>query len=86
MVLEKIPSQLANEVSQILNIPTIGIGAVNGCDGQVLVYQYFVGMNEGFKPKFLRKYLNLYEEITSAVQQYVKDVKDSSFPNENESY
>ena len=86
LVLEKIPSQLAKEVSQSLNIPTIGIGAGNGCDGQVLVYQDFVGMNEGFEPKFLRKYLNLYEEITSAVQQYVKDVKDSSFPNENESY
>ena len=86
MVLEKIPSQLAKEVSQSLNIPTVGIGAGNGCDGQVLVYQDFVGMNEDFKPKFLRKYLNLYEEITSAVQQYIKDVKNSSFPNENESY
>ena len=86
LVLEKIPSQLAKEVSQSLNIPTVGIGAGNGCDGQVLVYQDFVGMNEDFKPKFLRKYLNLYEEITSAVQQYIKDVKNSSFPNENESY
>ena len=86
LVLEKIPSQLAKDVSQSLNIPTIGIGAGNGCDGQVLVYQDFAGMNEGFEPKFLRKYLNLYEEITSAVQQYVKDVKNSSFPNENESY
>lgn len=86
LVLEKIPKQLAQEVSESLDIFTIGIGAGAGCDGQVLVYHDFVGMNENFKPKFLRKYLNLYSEITRAVQQYVKDVKDASFPNENESY
>lgn len=86
LVLEKIPSQLAKEVSESLNIPTIGIGAGKYCDGQVLVYQDFVGMNEGFQPKFLRKYLNLYSEITGAVQQYVKDVKAQDFPNEQESY
>lgn len=86
LVLEKIPSMLAKEVTNSLQIPTIGIGAGSDCDGQVLVYQDMVGMNEGFKPKFLRKYLDLYTEITNAVQQYVKDVKGGSFPNENESY
>lgn len=86
VVLEKIPSQLAKDVTQSISIPTIGIGAGVHCDGQVLVYQDMVGMNEGFKPKFLRKYLNLYEQITGAVHQYVKDVKAQSFPNENESY
>ena len=86
MVLEKIPSQLAKQVTESISIPTIGIGAGVHCDGQVLVYQDMVGMNEGFKPKFLRKYLDLYSEITSAVGQFVKDVKEQNFPNENESY
>ena len=86
LVLEKIPSQLAKEVTEALSIPTIGIGAGVHCDGQVLVYQDMVGMNKGFKPKFLRKYLDLYTEITNAVEQYVKDVKGLSFPNEGESY
>ena len=86
LVLEKIPSQLAKEVTEALSIPTIGIGAGVHCDGQVLVYQDMVGMNKGFKPKFLRKYLDLYTEITNAIEQYVKDVKGLSFPNESESY
>ena len=86
LVLEKIPSQLAKQVTESISIPTIGIGAGVHCDGQVLVYQDMVGMNEGFKPKFLRKYLDLYSEITSAVGQFVKDVKEQNFPNENESY
>lgn len=86
IVLEKIPSQLAKEVTESISIPTIGIGAGVHCDGQVLVYQDMVGMNKDFQPKFLRKYLNLHELITEAVQQYVKDVKTMSFPNENESY
>ena len=86
LVLEKIPSQLAKQVTESISIPTIGIGAGVHCDGQVLVYQDMVGMNEGFKPKFLRKYLDLYYEITSAVGQFVKDVKEQNFPNENESY
>ena len=64
LVLEKIPSQLAKQVTESISIPTIGIGAGVHCDGQVLVYQDMVGMNEGFKPKFLRKYLDLYSEIT----------------------
>lgn len=86
VVLEKIPSILAKEVTESVSIPTIGIGAGAHCDGQVLVYQDMVGMNEGFKPKFLRKYLNLYEQINGAVKDYIKDVKSLKFPNENESY
>ena len=86
LVLEKIPADLAKRVSESINIPTIGIGAGVNCDGQVLVYHDMVGMNKGFSPKFLRRYLDLYTEITGAVSQYVQDVKDSSFPNEKESY
>ena len=77
---------MAKKVSESISIPTIGIGAGPDCDGQVLVYHDMVGMNKGFSPKFLRRYLDLYTEITSAVSQYVKDVKDVSFPNKNESY
>lgn len=86
LVLEKIPAHLAKKVTESINIPTIGIGAGVHCDGQVLVYHDMVGMNKDFSPKFLRRYLNLYDEITGAVNQYVKDVKNANFPNENESY
>lgn len=86
LVLEKIPSGLAKEVSESITIPTIGIGAGPHCGGQVLVYHDMVGMNKGFSPKFLRRYLDLHTEITGAVSQYVKDVKSADFPNENESY
>lgn len=86
VVLEKIPSKLAKQVTDSLSIPTIGIGAGVGCDGQVLVFQDMVGMNKGFKPKFLRQYLDLHTEITTAVSQYVDDVKKAQFPNEKESY
>lgn len=86
LVLEKIPADLASKVSQSLSIPTIGIGAGPGCDGQVLVYHDMVGMNQGFSPKFLRRYLDLYNEISGAVSKYVSDVKSGDFPNENESY
>lgn len=86
LVLEKIPATLAKKVTEQLSIPTIGIGAGVDCDGQVLVYHDMVGINEGFAPKFLRKYLNLYTEITNAVAEYVADVKSQSFPNEKESY
>ena len=86
LVLEKIPAELAKKVSESISIPTIGIGAGPDCDGQVLVYQDMVGMNQGFSPKFLRRYLDLYTEITGAVSQYVKDVKAVDFPNKNESY
>ncbi len=86
VVLEKIPAALAQKVSESLSIPTIGIGAGSHCDGQVLVYHDMVGMNQGFSPKFLRRYLDLYSEITGAVSQYVKDVKNADFPNNQESY
>lgn len=85
-VLEKIPAQLAKEVSISLHIPTIGIGAGNDCDGQVLVMHDMLGINTEFKPRFLRQYLNMHEQITDAVQQYITDVKSGDFPNETESY
>ena len=86
IVLEKIPATLAKEVSESLTIPTIGIGAGGNCDGQVLVMHDMLGINTEFKPRFLRQYLNLDKEITTAVQQYIKDVKSSDFPNEKEQY
>lgn len=86
LVLEKIPAQLAHEVSQSLQIPTIGIGAGPHCDGQVLVMHDMLGINTEFKPRFLRQYLNMHEQITGAVQQYIDDVRTNAFPNETESY
>ena len=86
IVLEKIPAELAKKATESITIPTIGIGAGQNCDGQVLVYHDMVGMNQGFSPKFLRRYLDLYTEITGAVSQYVKDVKNAEFPNDSESY
>lgn len=86
LVLEKIPATLAKEVSQSLQIPTIGIGAGVHCDGQVLVMHDLLGINTEFKPRFLRTYLNMAEQITGAVKQYIGDVKGKDFPNENEQY
>ena len=86
IVLEKIPAKLAADLSKELSIPTIGIGAGNQCDGQVLVLHDLLGMNKNFKPKFARKYLNLHEQIVEAVSQYVADVKNQTFPNESESF
>ena len=86
IVLEKIPATLAKQVSDSLDIPTIGIGAGNHCDGQVLVMHDMLGINNEFSPRFLRKYLNLQEQITGAVQRYIGDVKSRDFPSENESY
>lgn len=86
VVLEKIPATLAKQVSGSLSIPTIGIGAGQDCDGQVLVMHDLLGINTEFKPRFLRQYLNLHEEITGAVQQYIFDIKSKDFPNENEQY
>src|SRR5204863_2205513 len=86
VVLEKIPASLAKEVSASLHIPTIGIGAGKHCDGQVLVMHDMLGINTEFKPRFLRQYLNIHEQATKAVQQYIKDVKNKDFPNENEQY
>jgi 3-methyl-2-oxobutanoate hydroxymethyltransferase len=86
VVLEKIPATLAKEVSQSLHIPTIGIGAGKYCDGQVLVMHDMLGINTEFRPRFLRQYLNLHEQITKAVQLYIKDVKRNDFPNDKEQY
>ncbi len=86
LVLEKIPATLAEVVSKSLSIPTIGIGAGMHCDGQVLVMHDMLGINTEFKPRFLRQYLNLAEQINNAVQQYIRDIRDGSFPNEKEQY
>lgn len=86
LVLEKIPAVLAKEVSESLHIPTIGIGAGKHCDGQVLVMHDMLGINTEFRPRFLRQYLNLHEQVTGAVQHYIKDVKSKDFPNEHEQY
>ncbi|MBL7728092.1 MAG: 3-methyl-2-oxobutanoate hydroxymethyltransferase, partial [Dinghuibacter sp.] len=86
IVLEKIPAQLAKTVSESLEIPTIGIGAGMYCDGQVLVMHDMLGINTEFKPRFLRQYLNMHEQVTGAVQQYIGDIKSGSFPNEQEQY
>jgi 3-methyl-2-oxobutanoate hydroxymethyltransferase len=86
LVLEKIPAKLAAEVTNELVIPTIGIGAGNDCNGQVLVVHDMLGINTTFKPRFLRQYLNLNEQMTGAVQQYIHDVKSGDFPNVDESY
>ncbi|HYK76142.1 MAG TPA: 3-methyl-2-oxobutanoate hydroxymethyltransferase [Daejeonella sp.] len=86
VVLEKIPANLAKEVTDTLKIPTIGIGAGMHCDGQVLVVNDMIGLTKGFRPRFLRQYLNLYEEINGAVKAYVQDVKSADFPNEKEQY
>ncbi len=86
MVLEKIPAQLAKEVTESISIPTIGIGAGKNCDGQVLVMHDMLGINTEFKPRFLRQYLNIFEQATTAVQQYITDVKSASFPNDSEQY
>jgi 3-methyl-2-oxobutanoate hydroxymethyltransferase len=86
VVLEKIPAKLAQEVSKSVKIPTIGIGAGPHCDGQVLVINDMIGLTKGFKPRFLRQYLNLFDQINGAVQAYVKDVKSGEFPDEKEQY
>ena len=86
IVLEKVPAKLAKKVAESINIPVIGIGAGNGVDGQVLVLHDMLGMNHEFNPRFLRRYLNLYNDITGAVQSYVSDVQSSDFPNKKEQY
>jgi len=86
LVLEKIPATLAKKVAESINIPVIGIGAGGGVDGQVLVLHDMIGMTQEFHPRFLRRYMNLYEEMTTAISEYVFDVKSSEFPNENEQY
>lgn len=86
IVLEKIPAQLAKEVSETLSMPTIGIGAGPYTDGQVLVMHDMLGINKDFSPKFLRRYADLHSQIKEAVESYIKDVKSNDFPNEKESY
>jgi 3-methyl-2-oxobutanoate hydroxymethyltransferase len=86
VVLEKIPADLAEKVAKSISIPVIGIGAGGNVDGQVLVIHDMLGMNNEFSPRFLRRYLNLYQEMTTAISQYVTDVKSSDFPNEREQY
>ena len=86
LVLEKIPAKLAKQVAQSVSIPVIGIGAGDGVDGQVLVLHDMLGMTHEFNPRFLRRYLNLYEEMTKAIGQYVTDVKSQDFPNDSEKY
>ncbi len=86
IVLEKIPAVLAKEVSKSISIPTIGIGAGGDCDGQVLVMHDMLGINTEFKPRFLRQYLNIHDQATKAVQQYIQDVKSNDFPNVHEQY
>jgi len=86
IVLEKIPAKLAEEVAKAVDIPIIGIGAGGGVDGQVLVIHDMIGMNHEFSPRFLRRYMNLFEEMTKAIGQYVDDVKSQDFPNEKEQY
>jgi 3-methyl-2-oxobutanoate hydroxymethyltransferase len=86
IVLEKIPAKLANKVSQMVKIPIIGIGAGAQVDGQVLVLNDMLGMNKEFSPRFLRRYLNLDEEVSNAVKNYTTDVKNQDFPNIKEQY
>ena len=86
IVLEKIPSELAKKVAQSISIPVIGIGAGKNVDGQVLVLHDMIGMTHEFSPRFLRRYLNLFEDIKSAVESYVDDVKSVDFPNDKEQY
>ena len=86
LVVEKIPAHLAEKVAKSISIPVIGIGAGGGVDGQVLVIHDMLGMNNEFSPRFLRRYLNLFDLMTKAISQYVTDVKSRDFPNENEQY
>tara|TARA_B100001059_G_scaffold42332_1_gene34066 strand:+ start:141 stop:959 length:819 start_codon:yes stop_codon:yes gene_type:complete len=86
IVLEKIPAKLATQVAKSISIPVIGIGAGSGVDGQVLVIHDLLGITKQFSPRFLRRYLNLYQDIKDAVSNYIKDVKSVDFPNEKEQY
>jgi 3-methyl-2-oxobutanoate hydroxymethyltransferase len=86
VVVEKIPADLAQKVAESISIPVIGIGAGGGVDGQVLVIHDLLGMNNEFSPRFIRRYMNLYDGMTTAIAQYVSDVKSRDFPNEKEQY
>ena len=86
LVLEKVPAKLAKEVAESISIPVIGIGAGSGVDGQVLVTHDMLGMTHEFNPRFLRRYLNMYDEMSTAFKNYINDVKSVDFPNESEQY
>jgi 3-methyl-2-oxobutanoate hydroxymethyltransferase len=86
VLMEKIPAELATKVSKALKVPTIGIGAGGGVDGQVLVTHDLLGLTKEFKPRFLRRYMDLFNEIKVAIGKYIEDVKSSDFPNKNEQY
>ncbi|TVQ04144.1 MAG: 3-methyl-2-oxobutanoate hydroxymethyltransferase [Balneolaceae bacterium] len=86
IVLEKIPSELARQVTELVSVPTIGIGAGHYCDGQVLVLHDMLGLNKDFSPRFLRRYADLHEIMKGAVSRYIDDVKSGDFPNEQEQY
>ena len=86
LVLEKVPAALAERVAKSITIPVIGIGAGGGVDGQVLVTHDMLGMTHEFNPRFLRRYLDLYTEMTSAFENYITDVKSKDFPSEKEQY
>ena len=86
IVLEKIPSELAEKVAKEVNIPIIGIGAGNKVDGQVLVLHDLIGMTKEFNPRFLRRYMNLHDEMINAISSFSSDIKSGGFPNENEQY
>ncbi len=86
IVLEKIPAELTKKVSESISIPTIGIGGGKYADGQVLVIHDLLGMTHEFNPRFLRRYMNLYEDMGNAISQYVADVKNRNFPSDEEQY
>ncbi len=86
IVLEKIPSPLAKEITEAVSIPTIGIGAGKHCDGQILVTEDLLGLFDDFKPKFVRHYANLNSIISDAVDNFITDVRNSNFPSDEESY
>jgi 3-methyl-2-oxobutanoate hydroxymethyltransferase len=86
VVLEKVPAKLAQKVAEAISIPVIGIGAGNGVDGQVLVTHDMIGMTHEFNPRFLRRYLDLFTDMTSAFENYITDVKSGDFPNDKEQY
>ena len=86
LVLEKIPAALAEKVTESVSVPTIGIGAGVGCDGQVLVLYDMLGMYDKIRPKFVRRYAELGETIRNAAEEYIKDIRNGSFPSQDESY
>ena len=86
IVLEKVPSKLAKKIAKEIKIPIIGIGAGSGVDGQVLVLHDMLGMTKEFNPRFLRRYMNLYDDMITAISSFSKDIKTGNFPNEKEQY